>query len=483
MVMKTLCSRPAWNAVATLLCSVATATFGLGMANHLPDCRAASPREDGSHQACRVVGMAVFPDRVLVSDDPAVQGDRPVVLGGLSDLAVIRNTNRTDELLVSVVTDRGPTSKLATPHGKRRVVWNPAFLPTILTFSVTGLTENQKQRPLPLVTTFLSEKTFYGLNGRRFSGHPLGLEGDEPAFPPDGQQPLQADPNGIDPEGLALLQDGSAWVAEEHLPSLMRITANGMVTARYVPNGLSIKAGDTKTLATLPAHYRQRQPNRGFEAVAVSPDESVVWTMLQSPLMQQKDSKVRESGLIRMLQLNARTGQPLAEYIYRLGDPTNAKYRAGGNISADGKICAMSCVDAESLIVLEQSDDGDAAIYRCKFGESTNTLGDNRQFEGISNLSAAGVVAVEKTLVTDLRPLLGQFAQDITAGAWKPEPGEAIAGLKLEGMVIIDQRHIAVINDNDFNVDATNDPDEPFRRSCLWIIALPTTLEWLYPVP
>lgn len=469
--------------MATLLCSVATATGVLGTATNFRHCRAAYPEENDSHPSCRIIGTAVFPDHVLASDDPAVQGDRPVMLGGLSDLAVIRGTNSTDKLLVSVVTDRGPTSKLATPHGKRRVVWNPAFLPTILTFSVTGLSENPKQTPLPLVTTFLSEKTFHGLNGKHFSGHPLGLEGDETAFHPDGQQPLQADPNGIDPEGLALLQDGSAWVAEEHLPSLMRVTANGMVTARYVPNGLSIKAGDTKTLATLPAHYRQRQPNRGFEAVAVSQDESVVWTILQSPLMPQKDSKVRESGLIRMLQLNSLTGQPIAEYIYRLGDPTNAKYRAGCNISADGKICAMACVDAESLIVLEQSDDGDAAIYHCKFGESTNTLGDNRQFEGISNLSAAGVVAVEKTLVADLRPLLGQFAQDITAGAWKPEPGEAIAGLKLEGMAIIDQRHIAVINDNDFNADATNDPDEPFRRSCLWIIALPTTLERLYPVP
>ena len=51
----------------------------------------------------------------------------------------------------------------------------------------------------------------------------------------------------------------------------------------------------------------------------------------------------------------------------------------GGVVPDDGKLCAMAAIGPKKLLVLEQSDDGDAKLYRCELGEATNVLGDDRK--------------------------------------------------------------------------------------------------------
>jgi len=468
---------PSSNATATLRCSVAVATFSVAIACSLGDRRHAFAAENGSRVDCSVVCKAVFPQSTLATAGKTIDRARPIMFGGISSLAVIPQENDSGELIVRLITDRGPTSKLKTTNGNRRVFWNPAFVPSILTFSVTGFRSDSAISTLPLSVERLSTQTLHGLSGVSFTGHPNGLAGDETAFHPNGQEPLPADPNGIDPEALIVLRDGSAWLAEEYLPSLLRISSEAVVLSRYVPIGVKLKDADTQIHNTLPEHYRKRQPNRGFESVAVSPDEKVLWTMLQSPLAQEDSCTDHHGDVVRLLQLDSLTGQPQAEYLYKFGRPFDARHSGRGRPTNDGKVCAIACINAKSLLVLEQSDDGDAALYRCQLAGGTNTLGDDRLFEGIADLSDAGVEVVPKTLVADLRPLLPEFAHDITDGAWKPNANEPIAGLKLEGIAIVDQRHVAIVNDNDFNTNPPDDTNEPLRRSCLWIVALPVALQ------
>ena len=57
----------------------------------------------------------------------------------------------------------------------------------------------------------------------------------------------------------------------------------------------------------------------------------------------------------------------------------------------DGKLCAMASIDPKTLLVLEQSDDGDAKLYRCEVGKATNVLGDDRDVDGVRDLAQAGV--------------------------------------------------------------------------------------------
>jgi hypothetical protein len=86
------------------------------------------------------------------------------------------------------------------------------------------------------------------------------------------------------------------------------------------------------------------------------------------------------------------------------------------------------------------------------------------------------VKPIKKTLVVDLASLLPSFASDITAGQWQPEVGEKVAGLKLEGLAVLDNKHVILVNDNDFNVDSLFDDNEVKRRSCMWVLSLPQSL-------
>jgi hypothetical protein len=115
-------------------------------------------------------------------------------------------------------------------------------------------------------------------------------------------------------------------------------------------------------------------------------------------------------------------------------------------------------------------------MYRCELDEATNVLGDDKNLDGVRDLVQAGVKPIEKTLVADLASLLPLFASDITAGQWQPEVAEQVAGLKLEGLAVLDSNHVVVVNDNDFNVDRLFDENEVSRRSCMWVLSLPQSL-------
>jgi hypothetical protein len=83
---------------------------------------------------------------------------------------------------------------------------------------------------------------------------------------------------------------------------------------------------------------------------------------------------------------------------------------------------------------------------------------------------------LKKHWLLTLRAYFPSFASDITAGQWQPEVAEQVAGLKLEGLAVLDSNHVVVVNDNDFNVDRLFDENEVSRRSCMWVLSLPQSL-------
>ena len=100
--------------------------------------------------------------------------------------------------------------------------------------------------------------------------------------------PLPVDPDGLDTEGLAPAADGGFWIAEEYVPSLLRLTADGRMVRRIVPVGAVLSDGSGRQagceiIAALPEVCLRRADNRGFEGLALSPDGSRLFTMLQSP--------------------------------------------------------------------------------------------------------------------------------------------------------------------------------------------------------
>ena len=430
--------------------------------------------ESGKSLQCQVVASGVFPEIILAQEDPSVSQDVPVVLGGISDVTVEKAIDDNGEFVIRLLTDRGPSRKIETADGKQRVFLNPSFVPTVLVFGISGCSlDESRGESKKLKINLQSQFSLQTPRGKLITGRSNGLEGDDSIANPSGEELLAPDVNGIDPEGCALLADGTFWLCEEYRPSILCCENDGTVTKRFIPNGVKLSSSDIQVIENLPAHYAKRRANRGFESLALSPDESTIWALMQSPF----DNEAAErSGNVRLLGCNTENGQPTSEYVYRLGDPAAADFLTGGVVPNDGKLCAMAAIGPKKLLILEQSDDGDAKMYRCDLDKATNVLGDDKDIDGVRNLSRVGVTPVKKTLVADLANLLPLFASDITAGQWQPEPEGKVAGLKLEGLAVLDSNHIIVANDNDFNVDSAFEENEPERQSCVWVVSLPQPL-------
>ena len=87
---------------------------------------------------CQIVASTVFPEIILAKDDPSVAHDVPVVLGGISDVALKKAIDDSGQFVIRLLTDRGPSRKIETADGKQRVFLNPSFVPTVLVFEISG---------------------------------------------------------------------------------------------------------------------------------------------------------------------------------------------------------------------------------------------------------------------------------------------------------------------------------------------------------
>ncbi len=390
-----------------------------------------------------------------------------VPFGGMSDLCSETADTSGNMLRLWAVTDRGPNGTVKTSAGKRRTLLAPDFVPTLVALDLA-----LDASGLPQAITVASTTSLAGRTGRPLSGRPNGIGNDEPILDAAGEREIAVDHNGIDSEGLIRLRDGSFWMAEEYRPSLLEVPPQGRVARRYVPRGHALPQADMEIVDVLPAEYGSRRDNRGFEALAVSPDESRLWALMQSPLDHPRPKAAKATGNVRLLAFDLRSKRPAAEHLYRLGDPADPRYLSKGAPPADGKLCAMAAVAPDALLVLEQSEEGVARLYHCSLAGASDTLArpaDAAPLEEIADLPAAGIVPVAKRLVADLAPLRPRMIADVYGEGADPAKAE----LKLEGLAVVGPRHVAIVNDNDFGVHVSGPPP----RTCLWILEVdePTT--------
>lgn len=274
--------------------------------------------------------------------------------------------------------------------------------------------------PMPQIGPSLSELQITGdrierlrtLRLRVASGAPvtgLPLPGGaevsmEPLFDVEGR-PLAADVNGADSEAVAALADGSFWVAEEYGPSLMKVSEQGVVETRWTPQGLAWPGA----VDLLPAIAGRRRLNRGFEGLAVSADETRLYAGFQSAF------EGDEAGAVRIWTLDAASGALLAEHSYPF-DPPDSFLRdleAGPVAPADLKIGELLCVGEGRLLVLER----------------------------ISHTS--------KVYVVDLRGAGGNLRKELV---FTSDDAPEVAP-DLEGMILLSDREILLVNDNDFGIE------------------------------
>jgi len=275
----------------------------------------------------------------------------------------------------------------------------PAFAPAIHELQVDG-DSVRLLKVLPL----------HGGDGAPLNGLPLpgGPEAAmEPAFDLAGR-PLGASPLGVDTEALVALADGGFWVAEEYGPSLLRVAPDGRVLSRWFPAGTGERwaAPGYAVADRLPADAARRRLNRGFEALALSGDESRLFVLLQSPIR-------GETGA-RLWTLDARTGATMAEHRYPFDPPASFRRDAalGPVDEGDLKIGEVLWLGEDRLLVLERISHS-SKLYEARLG-------------------TGGAVTKRLVLSTDDHP---QVCAD------------------LEGMALLSDRDLLLVNDNDFGID------------------------------
>jgi hypothetical protein len=274
-------------------------------------------------------------------------------------------------------------------------------------------------------------------DGSLLSGLPLpgGGEADmEPTF--DLQGNLQHPDGGADTEGLAALADGSFWVADEYGPSILRVDPAGVALWRWGPVGL-VATVDPPLRPILPEIAARRRKNRGFEALTVSADEAWLYVAFQSPLAHPDDETGEQSRILRLWKIDAKTGHVAAQYAYELDKPGSFERdaRAGDVKRRDLKVCELVWLGPDRLLALERIS-ATAKIYRVDLAAHELPIEhlDVHHRPTLEERDRDNLITISKTLIfsTDDAP---EICPD------------------LEGMAVIGDRELILVNDNDFGIE------------------------------
>ncbi|MCW8998534.1 MAG: esterase-like activity of phytase family protein, partial [Kangiellaceae bacterium] len=326
------------------------------------------------------------------------------------------------------------------------------FSPSIYQWQLVENTIGQRKAELTQVITLKDSE------GNPISGisNPLtfadSTSNTENAFAADGSL-LDFDPEGLDPEAIVKLSDGTFWIAEEYGVSILHIAADGRILDRVVPAGVESQLAEAQypISGNLPAIYHKRKLNRGIESIAVSPSEDYLYFIMQSPLQNPDYTGSRHVRIMKYTLSSGELGQAVGEYVYQIDMPETFSNSINGDNNKkqkDVKVSEMVAVGEDDLIILERISKT-TKLYRINLatgdnilnsdlssvGATANETGENKSLEDHFNLDAVNASPVNKALV---------FNSLVDA----PELAK-----KIEGIAWLDSQHVMLINDNDFGIE------------------------------
>jgi len=352
------------------------------------------------------------------------------------------------------LTDRGPNADFDGIAGKGKQFLVPNYTPSIGLFELQAGGKIIKVKELLLkdrqgnpISGLPNPKALGGTNEVPYdvNGQPMTVN---PNLPFDAvTNPIKTDINGLDPEGLAALQDGSFWVSDEYGPHLVHYDANGIEIARInafandernnvIINGKQVLV---RKQVLVPTEFTKRRANRGMEALTMTPDQTTLVGIMESS-MDNPDKSGRLSSLVRMVTINLVSGQ-IAQYLYRLD---KAEYVTSG-------IAALS---SHEFYLIEhdrkfplQDKSAQKLIYKIDIAQATDietilndenvkqdeTLGllvngqtleqliavDEKNWQMLENIN---ITPVKKALVVDVLATL-DYPHDKLEGLWLRQDG------------------------------------------------------------
>lgn len=376
------------------------------------------------------------------------------------------------------LTDRGPNSDFKGSLGEGKQFLVPDYSPKIGLFEVEAGGQISKIKEIVLkdrngqpVSGLPNPKALGGTNEIPYdiSGNPMTID---PTKPYDSQtNPVKTDLNGLDPEGLAALEDGSLWISDEYGPHLVHYDAQGIEIERINPftqdsrNNVIIEGRPL----LLPAEFAKRRTNRGMESLTITPDQSTLVGVMESS-MDNPDKSGRLSTLTRMVMINLKNGV-IKQYLCRL----DAKEHVNSAIAALSEH-EFYVAEHDRQFPLQQST-AKKLIYKFDISHATDisnlqALSDSSNDEYIRYDSELGLLIEGKTLEQwiaqdechwdtlaelDIHPVQKTLAVDILQDIDYPHD-------KLEGIWLRQDGSIGLLNDDDF---AMNDSDKGVEHKYL----------------
>jgi Esterase-like activity of phytase/Secretion system C-terminal sorting domain len=379
---------------------------------------------------------------------------QPIFDGGISGLHYIPGTDKE----FFAVSDRGPNADAGShPNatGTTLLFPEPDYAPVITRFKAengawTVQSIEEIKRPGGTPITGLPLPTGAGNTG-------------EIAWSDTIPTVLTPDPWGMDSEGILEDNFGNLWLCDEYGSSVWKLNkATKQVIKRYTP---------FPTLpedVALPAAIGKRRPNRGFEGIALTPNGKI-YTVLQSPANNPTAAVGNASRLTRIVEINPET-DAVQMFAYEML-PTTGQIR-----TRDWKVGDMVAINNNELLLVEHGErngTNSKIIYKVNISNATPLTTEDyngqtyEQLNTAANAAAFGIVPVQKTAMFDLI-----------------EAGWDLTHDKPEGLSILDDTHIAVVNDNDFGINSpAADGDIVFtgKTTRLYVYSLPQPLGYVSP--
>lgn len=263
--------------------------------------------------------------------------------------------------------------------------------------------------------------------------------------------PIRTDINGLDPEGLAVLTDGSFWISDEYGPHLVHYDADGVEIARINPfasderNNVVI---DGKRIL-LPPEFTKRRTNRGMEALTITPDQTTLVGIMESS-MDNPDQSGRMSSLVRIVTINLDSGH-IAQYLYRLD---KAQHVTSGIVALNSY--EFYVIEHDRKFPLQDSS-AQKLIYKINIVEATN-IESIAGADSIKQDEAVGLTVNGQTLEQliaesednwqvfesiNIKPVKKTLVVDVLATLDYPHD-------KLEGLWLRQDGSLGLLNDDDF---------------------------------
>jgi 3-phytase len=176
--------------------------------------------------------------------------------------------------------------------------------------------------------------------------------------------------NSLDPEGIALTQNGTVWISSEGEanPAVGRVsnpfikefslTTGTEIRSLAVPTKFLPKVTDTNGNGIVDAADTQTagiRNNAAFESLTITPDKKTLYTATENSLFQDGTVATATTGTnSRIVQYNLVTGQPEKEYIYQTDRVALAPIPTTA-FATNGLVDLLAIDDRGTALALERS--------------------------------------------------------------------------------------------------------------------------------